>query len=88
MKEAGVKRVPLTVLAVHGVAATEWTGRPMVFPQDQAMTDQARSWAEEAISKVSGQLGDAKPATINVPSVAATTVIEKKSGPVLGIKID
>jgi len=32
--------------------------------------------------------GLSAPATINVPSVAATTVIEKKSGPVLGIKID
>jgi hypothetical protein len=32
--------------------------------------------------------GLSAPATINVPSVTATTVIEKKSGPVLGIKID
>jgi nucleotide-binding universal stress UspA family protein len=70
MKEAGLKRVPLTVLAVHGVAATEWTGQPMVFPEDQALTDQARSWAEDAISKVAGQLGDAKPATINVQAMS------------------
>jgi hypothetical protein len=32
--------------------------------------------------------GLSAPATINVPAVAASTVIEKKSGPVLGIKID
>jgi nucleotide-binding universal stress UspA family protein len=70
MKEAGVKGVPLNVLAVHGVAAGEWTGRPLVFPQDQALTDQARSWAEEAISKIAGQLGDAKPATINVQAMS------------------
>ena len=70
MKEAGLKHVPLTVLAVHGVAATEWTGRPIVFPEDQAMTEQARSWAEEAISKVAGQLGDAKPTTINVQAMS------------------
>jgi len=32
--------------------------------------------------------GLSAPATINVPSVAASTVLEKRSGPVLGIKID
>jgi len=70
MKEAGLRGLALNVLAVHGVAAGEWTGRPLVFPEDQALTDQARSWAEEAISKVAGQLGDAKPAVINVQAMS------------------
>jgi nucleotide-binding universal stress UspA family protein len=66
MKEAGLKKVPLTVLGVHTVAANEWTARPTVFPEDEPMTEQARSWAEEAVGKIAGQLGDAKPASVNV----------------------
>jgi nucleotide-binding universal stress UspA family protein len=35
MKEAAVRKADLTVLAVHEVAANQWTAHPMVMPEDE-----------------------------------------------------
>ena len=35
MKEAALRQVPLTVMAVHAVATSGWTGAGMSFPADQ-----------------------------------------------------
>ena len=66
MKEAALRHAPLTVLAVHEVAANQWTANPVIYPEDAPMTEQARNWAEEAVSKVAGQLGDAQPLSVTV----------------------
>jgi nucleotide-binding universal stress UspA family protein len=65
-KEAGLRHAPLTVLAVHEVAANQWTANPIIYPEDAPMTERARNWAEEAVSKVAGQLGDAQPPSVTV----------------------
>jgi nucleotide-binding universal stress UspA family protein len=70
MKEAGLRHLPLTVLAVHDVAANQWTGNPLVAPEDAPIVEHARSWTEDAVAKVSGQLGDAKPTSVNVRAMS------------------
>jgi nucleotide-binding universal stress UspA family protein len=70
MKEAALRQEDLNVLAVHGVVANQWTGHPAVTPEDQVMTEQARSWTDEAISKIAGQLGGAQPKSINVRAMS------------------
>jgi nucleotide-binding universal stress UspA family protein len=70
MKEAALRQVGLNVLAVHEVAANQWTAHPMIMPEDEAMTGQARSWTEEAVSKVAGQLGGTKPTSVSVQAMS------------------
>jgi nucleotide-binding universal stress UspA family protein len=70
MKEAGLRGEPLNILAVNDVAANQWTGHPMVAPEDEPIVQRARSWTKEAVAKVSGQLGDAKPTSINVQAMS------------------
>ena len=70
MKEAALRGDPLTVYAVHEVAANPWTAHPMVMPEDEALTGQARSWTEEAITKITGQLGRAQPASVSVRAMS------------------
>ncbi len=70
MKEAALQAAPLTVLAVHQVAASHWTGRPMRAPEDQPEQDKARQVAEEAVTKAASQMGDAKPASVTVRVVS------------------
>jgi nucleotide-binding universal stress UspA family protein len=70
MKEAAVRKVDLTVLAVHEVAANQWTAHPMIMPEDEPMTQQARSWTEEAVSKIAGQLGSGQPASVTVRAMS------------------
>jgi nucleotide-binding universal stress UspA family protein len=70
MREAAMLHAPLTVLIVHLVASSPWTGNPMVAPEDQPELDKARQMAEEAVAKAASKIGDAGP-----PSVAVRAVI-------------
>ena len=51
----------------------------MVMHEDEAMTGQARSWAEEAIGKIVGQLGSAQPASVSVRAMSGFTAEELTS---------
>jgi nucleotide-binding universal stress UspA family protein len=70
MKEAALRKVPVNVHAVHEVVRNEWTGHPAITPEDQAMTNRARSWTEDAIGKVAGQLGSAQPTSVTVQATS------------------
>jgi nucleotide-binding universal stress UspA family protein len=76
MKEAALRHAGLNVLAVNEVAANQWTGHPMIAPEDEPMAEHARSWAEEAVGKVAGQLGGAQPASVSVRAVSGFSAQE------------
>jgi nucleotide-binding universal stress UspA family protein len=69
MREAAGHNAALTVLTVHPVAGNYWTGHPMVMPEDAPEVQKARQAAEEVVAKATGQLGDAKPASVTVQAV-------------------
>ena len=66
MKEAAVRHAPITVLTVHLVPASGWTGHPITHPPDAADAEKARQAAEEMTLKVASQLGEAQPASVTV----------------------
>jgi nucleotide-binding universal stress UspA family protein len=68
LKEAALRQAPVTVITVHQVASSPWTGSSIVYPEDKPEQAKARKAAEEEVSKVSGRL-DTKP-----PSVAISAV--------------
>ena len=79
MKEAAVRRVPLTVVTVHEVAISGWTGHPIVLPVDEPDVEKVRQAAEEAVAKAAAQLGESQPASVTVRAVnglAAQELIE------------
>lgn len=79
MKEAAIRHVPLTVVTVHEVAVSGWTGQPIILPMDQSEVDKARQAAEEAVAKAAAQLGESQPAAVTVRAVnglAAQELIE------------
>jgi len=69
MREAAVRHVPLTVVTVHEVAVSGWTGQPIIFPGDQADAEKVRQAAEEMVAKAAGQLGESQPASVTVRAV-------------------
>jgi nucleotide-binding universal stress UspA family protein len=80
IKEAALRNAALNVIAVHEVAANHWTGNPMILPEDKAMEEKALQAAEAEVATASGQLGEAKPASVNVRAVsgiASKTLIEE-----------
>jgi nucleotide-binding universal stress UspA family protein len=69
MNEAAVRHAPLSVLAVHQVAASYWTGSPIIYPADQPEAEKARHAAEEAVNQTAARLGGAGPASVTVRAV-------------------
>jgi nucleotide-binding universal stress UspA family protein len=59
----------VTVLTVHSVPASGWTGNPITLPQDATDQEQARLAAEEMTLKAMSQLGEAQPTSVTVRSV-------------------
>lgn len=57
MSEAAFRHAPLTVLAVHPVALSGWTGRPIILPEDAPEVEKARRAAEDAAAKAAAELG-------------------------------
>ena len=69
VNEAAVRHAPLTVLTVHLVLQSGWTGNPVIFPKDSEELEQERQAAEEMTLKVTSQLGEARPASVTVRAV-------------------
>jgi nucleotide-binding universal stress UspA family protein len=63
---AALEHVPLTVLAVHQVAASAWTGNPIIYPQDRPEAQKLLHAAEDAVGKTVGSLGDRRPSSVTV----------------------
>jgi nucleotide-binding universal stress UspA family protein len=76
MSEAAVRHVPLTVVTVHEVAVSGWTGQPIIFPADQADLEKARQAAEETVAKAAAQLGESQPASVTVRAVNGSSAQE------------
>ena len=69
MAEAALRNADLTVITVHSVPASYWTGRPVALPGDEDRVSEARTAAEDAVSKAAAALGDHQPASITVTAV-------------------
>lgn len=70
MKEAAAHQAPLTVLAVHEVATNQWTGHPMVLPEDETLVEKTRQAAEEAVTKAAARLGQPQPPSVTVRALS------------------
>lgn len=70
INEASYRQVPLTVLAVHPVAISGWTGNPIILPEDAPEVEKARQAAEDAAAKAAAELGHPGPSTVTVRGVS------------------
>ena len=70
VKHAALEHTSLTVLAVHEVAASAWTGSPIVYPQDRPEEEKARQAAQEAVTKAVGELDGPGPESVTVRAVS------------------
>lgn len=69
-RQAALQHAPLTVLTVHPVVASHWTGNPVIGDVDQSAQEQARQAAEEATAKVTSELGEQQPTAVTVRAVS------------------
>jgi nucleotide-binding universal stress UspA family protein len=67
--EAAIRKAPLTVLAVHAVPASYWTGAPVMLPGDEDKVAEIRKAAESAVAATASKLGADQPVSITVSAV-------------------
>jgi len=69
MQEAAVRHAPLTVIAVHEVLKSYWTGNPVSLQAETGKLDETRKAAEDLVGKAASHLGDAKAESVTVRAV-------------------
>jgi len=75
MKEAGLRHASLTVLTVHQAVAGYYGG-VSVYPDDPALTEEARQTAQAETDKVLASLAEPRPASVTVTAVHGFPVEE------------
>jgi nucleotide-binding universal stress UspA family protein len=76
MREGAARKQPVTAIAVHEVAANQWSGSPIVLPGDRADEEKIRQAVEEKVARIGGKLGgDAPEVTVVVVSGIASQVL-------------
>jgi nucleotide-binding universal stress UspA family protein len=74
--EAAARKAPLTVLAVHTVAANHWTGHPILYPGDRPELEQMRLAVQEMTQKAVDQAGAPGPASVTVRAISGLPAME------------
>jgi nucleotide-binding universal stress UspA family protein len=69
MAEAAIRKTQLTVLAVHPVPASYWTGAPVLLPGDENRVAEIREAAESAVAAAKARLGDGEAKSVTVTAV-------------------
>jgi nucleotide-binding universal stress UspA family protein len=68
-REAALRKAALTVLTVHPVMASAWTGLPVTYPADAEAVAAARKAAEEETARIIGEAGHDRPALVTITAV-------------------
>ncbi len=76
IKEAAIRHAPVTVLTVHTVPMSGWTGNPITLPQDAEDQEKAQRAAEEMTLKATSQLDGAQPSSVTVRAISGFPVQE------------
>lgn len=66
MKEAAIRHVALTALAVQEVAASGWTGNSIILAGDEEDAEKIRKATEETVAKAAAELGQPQPPSVTV----------------------
>ena len=70
MKEAAIRKTPLTVMTVNSVPASYWTGSPVELPGDPDRVAEIRKTAEAAVATCAEELGSARPESVTVTAIS------------------
>jgi nucleotide-binding universal stress UspA family protein len=70
LKEGALEHAPVTVVTVHSVPASPWTGNPVLLEGDAADQERMLHAAEELTAKVASQLGESRPPSVKVRAIS------------------
>jgi nucleotide-binding universal stress UspA family protein len=81
MNEAAQRDVPLTVLTVHETIQGYWTGRPLAYPGDAELVEEARAAAEQAVTEVAKDMDKQPQVSVTaINGFAAQALIDASAG--------
>ncbi len=70
LKEAALQHAHLTVLTVHSVPASPWTGNPVLLEGDADDQEKMLKATEELTLKAASQLGEARPDSVTIRAIS------------------
>lgn len=70
LKEGVLAQAPVTVLAVHSVPVSPWTGNPFIVDRDSEDQEKLFHAAEELTQKVASQIGESRPPSVKVRAIS------------------
>ncbi len=70
LKEGALQHAPVTVLTVHSVPASPWTGNPVLLGRDPEDQEKMLHAAEELTHEVASGLGESRPDSVTVRAVS------------------
>lgn len=70
LKEGALEQAPVTVLTVHPVPASPWTGNPFLVERDPEDQEKLLNAAEELTKKVTSELGESRPPSVKVRAIS------------------
>lgn len=74
MREAAIRRAPLTVITVEQVAGSGWGG-VLVYPADTELRQQAQKAAQQLVDEAREHLGGAVPSSVTVRAVTGLPAV-------------
>jgi nucleotide-binding universal stress UspA family protein len=81
VRHAATEHAPLTVLTVHPVARSAWTGAPIKYPaEDRPEEEKARQAVQETVSKTISELGVRPEVVVRVVSDLPARALIEASG--------
>jgi nucleotide-binding universal stress UspA family protein len=75
MKEAAIRGVPLTVMAVHQMIKG-YSGGLFEYPHDPSLAEKARLLVQADVDEALGKLGAPQPGTVTVRAISGSVVEE------------
>lgn len=70
MREAGIRKTDITVMAVNPVPQGYWTKEPVVQPGDHERVEEIRKSVQEDVDKAAAALGDQQPKSVSVVAIS------------------
>jgi nucleotide-binding universal stress UspA family protein len=70
LKEGVLTQAPVTVLTVHSVPVSPWTGNPVLLERDAEDQEKLFHAAEELTQKVVSQIGESRPPSVKVRAIS------------------
>ncbi len=76
IKEAAIRHVPLTVIAVHELMASSWMGRGVMYADENELAERVGRLARQQVDEILAKLGESSSELVAVRAISGSPAEE------------